>query len=123
MNDHDQGIIANFISRWLGANWKTSLTGIGTALTSGLVALSALPYTIGDLGNIIPPEYKAKLFTGSLIATVILRIWNSILQKDKNVSGGSLQQDVQENVARPQEPLPPPPNPALPVDSPQPKQP
>lgn len=107
-------MIPDLLAKLLGANWKTSLTGIGTALFSCLTALSALPYTIGDLGNIIPPEYKAKLFAASLIATVVLRIWNSVLQKDKEVRGGVVDQDAKGNIAKPQDPTPAPPHPATP---------
>jgi hypothetical protein len=54
-------------------NWKI----VGATLTSALAALSALPYTLGDLATVIPPAYKAKVFTASLIATAILRLWNT----------------------------------------------
>lgn len=76
-------MIPDFLAKLFGANYKTSLTGIGTAIFSGLTALAALPYTIGDLGNLIPPEYKAKIFSVGLIATVVLRIWNSLLQRTR----------------------------------------
>lgn len=104
-------MIPDFLAKWLGANWRTSLTGIFTAIFSGLTALAALPYTIGDLGNIIAPEYKAKMFTISLICTVILRIWNSVLQKDKEVRGGVVDQDRHGDIAEPQNPVAPAPKP------------
>ncbi len=107
-------MIPDFLAKLFGANYKTSLTGIFTAIFSGLTALAALPYTIGDLGNIIAPEYKAKIFSLSLIATVVLRIWNSVLQKDKEVRGGVVDQDARGNIATPQDPTPIPPKPATP---------
>lgn len=80
------------ISNVLGANWKTSVSGIGSAIFALLTAVAALPYTLGDVATIIPPEYKAKVFTISAIATVALRFWNSVQQKDKSVTGGTVQQ-------------------------------
>ena len=52
-------------------NWKTVSAGI-TAL---LVGLSAAPYELGDVATIIPPEWKARLFTLSIISTFLLRVW------------------------------------------------
>ena len=80
------------ISNILGANWKTTVSGIGSAIFALLTAVSALPYTLGDIATIIPPEHKSTIFTVSAIATVLLRIWNSTQQKDKSVTGGTVQQ-------------------------------
>ncbi len=104
-------MIPNFLASILGANWRTSLTGMGTALFSLLTALAAVPYTIGDLGNIIPPEYKAKLFAVALTSAFILRVWNASLQKDKEVRGGVVDQDRHGDIARPQDPVAPAPKP------------
>jgi hypothetical protein len=89
------------MSKILGANWQTTVSGIGTAIFSILTGLAALPYTMGDLATIIPPEYKAKVFFWSAIATAVLKVWNSIQQKSKNVTGGSVQQTVNGAVADP----------------------
>jgi hypothetical protein len=89
------------VSKFFGANWKTTLSGIGSAIFGLLTALAALPYQLGDVATIIPAEYKAKIFLWSAIATVGLRIWNSLQQKDKNVTGGSVQQTVNGAVAEP----------------------
>lgn len=61
---------------------------------SALTALAALPYTLGDIATIIPPEYKAKVFLYSAIAAAALKVWNSVQQKDKSVTGGTVQQTV-----------------------------
>ncbi|MBA3354263.1 MAG: hypothetical protein H0U23_17870 [Blastocatellia bacterium] len=84
---------------------------MGTALFSLLTALAAVPYTIGDLGNIIPPEYKAKLFAVALTSAFILRVWNASLQKDKEVRGGVVDQDRHGDIATPQDPVAPAPKP------------
>ena len=51
-----------------------SLAGYGAIVMSLLTALSAAPYTLGEVATIIPPHWKAKIFVVSAIATVILRI-------------------------------------------------
>ena len=54
-------------------NTKT-LAGYGSIVMSLLTALAAAPYTLGEVATIIPPEWKAKVFVASAIATMILRI-------------------------------------------------
>ena len=51
-----------------------SLAGYGAIVMSLLTALAAAPYTLGEVATIIPPDWKAKVFAVSAIATVILRI-------------------------------------------------
>lgn len=75
-----------------GANWQTTLSGVGSAFFSLLTILAVAPYQLGDLATIIPPEYKAKVFGASFAAAFILRCWNSVQQKDRNVTGGTVQQ-------------------------------
>jgi len=64
------------------SNWKTTLSGIGAALTSALVAIAALPYQLGDVATIIPPAWKARVVVAGLVATVILRTINAAVTKD-----------------------------------------
>lgn len=63
-------------------DWKTTITGIGGALTSALTVIAALPYQLGDIATIIPVEWKARVAIAGIVATTILRILNSIAQKD-----------------------------------------
>jgi hypothetical protein len=63
-------------------NWKTTISGIGAALTSALTAIAALPYQLGDVATIIPPAWKARVTIAGIIATVILKSINSAVQKD-----------------------------------------
>jgi hypothetical protein len=65
-------------------NWKTTISGIGAALTSALTAIAALPYQLGDVATIIPPAWKARVVIAGLIATVILKAINASVQKDAN---------------------------------------
>lgn len=108
-------MIPDFFAKLFGANYRTTLTGFGTAFFSLLTALSAVPYTIGDLGNIIPPEYKAKLFALSAASAFVLRVWNSTLQKDKEVRGGIVDQDRHGDIAKPQNPVAEAPKPTNPT--------
>jgi len=43
------------------------------ATTSFLAGLAALPYQLGDIATIIPPEWKSKLFLVCSIAALLLR--------------------------------------------------
>lgn len=76
------------------ANWKTSLSGIGAAIFSLLTILAALPYETGGIAEIFPPDYKPKILVLSAIAAFALKVWNSMQQKDKDVTGGTVQQDT-----------------------------
>jgi hypothetical protein len=84
-----------------GANWKTRVSGIGTAIFSALTVLAALPYSLGDLATVIPPSWKAKIVVGGLVGAFGLRVWNSVAQKSKEVTGGTVQQDTTGATASP----------------------
>src|SRR5688572_11378549 len=71
----------------LGANWRTTLAGIGTAIMGVLTGLAALPYELGDVATIISPEAKPWLVKVSGISTVILFLIKSALTKDRAVTG------------------------------------
>lgn len=87
--------------KFLGANWKTLVSQIGVAIFSLLTVLAALPYTLGDIATIIPPEWKTKVVTIGIVATFVLRILNGMHQKDKDVTGGNIQQTQDGSVAAP----------------------
>jgi hypothetical protein len=76
-----------------GANWRTTLTGWGSAITSTLTLLAAMPYEIEELGTIIPPEWKAKVAAVGLIATFLLRLIHAGATKDAAVSGNGSADD------------------------------
>lgn len=98
----------------LGANYKSTLTAGAAALFSFLTVLAALPYSMGDISTIFPPEWKGKVAVAGAVAALLLKFWNGAVQKDRDVTGGVVQQDAQGNVAKPQEPTPPPPAAAVP---------
>lgn len=79
------------LERLIGANWRTTLTGILSSLTALLTILAALPYELGDAATIFPPEWKARIAVTGALATAILRVLKSAATKDARVSGnGSL---------------------------------
>lgn len=85
--------------KFLGANWRTSLSAFGASICSLLTILAALPYELGSVATIIPPAWKAKIAIAGAISTALLKIVNGIVQKDKNVVGGTVQQTASGAVA------------------------
>lgn len=83
----------------LPANWRTTVSGIGAAIFGFLTILAALPYELGAVANIFPPQWKVRIALYGAIAAAILKVWNSIAQKDKKVTGGTVQQTVSGAVA------------------------
>jgi hypothetical protein len=62
--------------------------------------LAALPYETGGIAEIFPPSWKQKILVISAIAAFALKVWNSIQQKSKEVTGGSVQQTLTGEVAK-----------------------
>jgi hypothetical protein len=85
----------------MGANWRTTVSGIGSAIAAALTVLGLIPYELGSLGDIFSPKVKAFLVSVGLFATTVLRIWNAFSQKDRNVTGGQTQQTVDGDLAKP----------------------
>lgn len=87
----------------MGANWETTLSGIGASLMFGLTIIAGLPYELGPLADIFPPTVKGIITPCAAVATVILKIWNSWAQKSRNVTGGDTQQTIDGSLAKPGE--------------------
>jgi hypothetical protein len=85
----------------MGANWQTTLSGIGGAIFECLTLLSGASYALGDVALVIPAPVKAKIFGASLTAQIILKIWNAFVQKSKNVTGGNTQQTMTGDLTKP----------------------
>jgi hypothetical protein len=77
------------LTKLIGPNWRTTLSGVGSALTATLSLVAAAPYELGDIATIIPPEWKAKVFGWAAVATFILRVIKSVNTKDKQVTGNN----------------------------------
>jgi hypothetical protein len=84
----------------MGANWRVTISGIGGAFFELLTLLSGASYALGDIAIVIPASVKAKIFTASLTAQIILKVWNAFSQKSRNVTGGNTQQTLQGNVVQ-----------------------
>lgn len=65
-------------------NWKTTLSGIASAIFAALSILAASSYELGEVATIISPEYKPLALKLCLAATVFCKIVNSIVSKDAN---------------------------------------
>lgn len=63
-------------------NWKTTLSGTLAAIVATLTVLAALPDSLGEIAEIFPPEWKPRIVTAGLVATLVLRILNAIQTQD-----------------------------------------
>ena len=54
-------------------NWPKFWTGLGAAFASLLGGLAALPYTLGEISEIIPPAWKPRIAIAGFVAAFILR--------------------------------------------------
>jgi membrane-bound ClpP family serine protease len=80
----------------VGPNWRTTLSGIASAIFGFLTVISATiatPEGQKVLG-MLPPAIAVKVAVWTGLITVALRVMNSIYQKDKNVSGGDQLQNA-----------------------------
>lgn len=83
------------LARLFGANYKTSLTGLASTLSSLLVYISLIPYTLPtELSNVMSPEVKKNVFVCALVSKLIAGAWNAVSQKDKDVHGGTIIQNA-----------------------------
>lgn len=85
----------------LPANWRTTASAFGAAIFGLLTVVASLPYELGSIANIFPPQWKADIAIAGAIATAVLKIINGVVQKDKNVTGGLVQQTASGAVADP----------------------
>lgn len=63
-------------------NSKTTWTGISSAIVATLTMLAALPYSLGEIATVFPPEWKPYIVVAGLVATLILRSLNAIQTQD-----------------------------------------
>ena len=77
----------NLIEKLFGANYRTTITGWLETASWLLALLAAAPYTLGDVANILPPEWKATVFQISGVCAGILAFINRSLAKDKAITG------------------------------------
>ncbi len=60
-------------------NWPKFWTALSGAILSTLTVLAALPYTLGEVAEIIPSEWKPIMVKVGLVATLILRVAYGII--------------------------------------------
>lgn len=89
------------MAKLFGANWQTTVSGIGGIIMAFIAWLSTLSYDQGGIALIIPIEYKPWIVKIAAISSLALLAWNAIQQKAKNVTGGTVQQTVSGAVAEP----------------------
>ncbi|NBW10145.1 MAG: hypothetical protein EBR82_19165 [Caulobacteraceae bacterium] len=77
----------SLLEKLFGANYRTTITGWLETLCWLLTFLAAAPYTLGEVANILPPEWKATVFKVSGIAAGLLAFLNRSLAKDKTITG------------------------------------
>jgi len=63
-------------------NWKTTLASIGSALMSLLTVVAALPYSMGEVADILPPEWKPRVAIGAAVAAAILKVVQGVVSQD-----------------------------------------
>lgn len=88
----------------MGANWQTTLSGVSTAISFFLTMLASLAYGIpSPLTDVLSPKVKGLIATIGIFSTTALHIWNAVAQKSKGVTGGSTQQTLSGDLAKPGE--------------------
>lgn len=82
-----------------GANWQTSVSGIGGYFLAFVTWLSTISYDQGFIATVIPFAYKGYVTWIAAFCSLALLAWNAIQQKSKNVTGGTIQQTTGGAVA------------------------
>ena len=82
------------MEKLLGANWRTTVSGIGAGISSLLAVLSTISLTPEGQAVVgfLSPSQKTTVAVGSAVAALAFKFWNSLVQKDRNVTGGTTQQ-------------------------------
>lgn len=79
----------NLIPDSIKANPKTFWVGLGSGIMSLLTVIAALPYSMGDVANIFPPQYKTYIAVSSAIAAAILKAAQGVVSADAKPSTAS----------------------------------
>lgn len=75
------------LERYLGANYRTTLSGSLSSLLALLAAVAAFPDSLGTYSSLIPQPWRDKIFLASAISAALLRIIAAANTKDSRVSG------------------------------------
>jgi hypothetical protein len=77
----------SILEKFLGANYRTTLTGSASALLALLAAVAAFPDSLGTYSSLIPQPWRDKIFLASALAAALLRIIAAASTKDARVAG------------------------------------
>jgi len=77
----------NILEKFLGANYRTTLTGTLSALLALLAAVAAFPDSLGTYSSLLPPPWRDRIFLASALAAAVLRIIAAASTKDARVAG------------------------------------
>ena len=91
-----------FLAKVLGANYKTTVSAIGTAIFATITFFAQLSYDQGPIALVVPVKYKRTVTLIAGLCTLALWIWNGIAQKSKEVTGGSVMQTMAGNIVPPE---------------------
>lgn len=80
-------MIPRLLENLIGANWRTTLSGLGTALMGLLTGLASAPAELGSISTVFPPEWKPLVFKVCGAAAFVLFIIKSLCGKDAVVAG------------------------------------
>jgi hypothetical protein len=98
---------SNVFARMFGASWATTLWGSVTSIAIGVV-----------MGSVTFPtnwhDPKQVITFGAVLIVTGSGVKFAAQTKQRDVSGGKVQQDTEGNVAAVSEPVPAPPQPAIP---------
>jgi hypothetical protein len=77
----------SILEKFLGANYRTTLTGTLSALLALLAAVAAFPDSLGTYSSLLPPAWRDRIFLASALAAALLRIIAAASTKDARVAG------------------------------------
>jgi hypothetical protein len=87
----------------MGANWESTVSGVGAAIFFILTTISTISLQFGDLLSLFSSSTKKDVAIASAIATGLLKGWNALVQKSRSVTGGNTQQTADGKLVKPGE--------------------
>jgi hypothetical protein len=88
------------MGKLIGANYRTTLTNLVALVFATATAIAAAPSELDMLPTSLYP-YRGRIIAVCGIVAFVSRLLNGQFQKDKQVTGGTIQQTVNGNVAAP----------------------
>jgi hypothetical protein len=84
----------------LGANWRTTISNAVALIFATATAIAAAPSELDILPTALYP-YRDKIIAICGVIAFVARLVNGAVQKDKAVTGGSVQQTIEGNKVEP----------------------